>query len=233
MEPMRLAREESSRELRAVFGAEMPSAVQPEERVTTDQKALQRTGDDPTGPDLAGPDIDKRFPLALAMYAALAVLVWFTMDAGKVLVFGKPVELRLVPLIVIGGLALRTVLARQAERIRRGGEKDGWQLSALSYQLLQCWIGPTRLAPAGWSWRLRADGWFWGLRADVAQLVEHSLGKGEVTSSILVISSRSAGNRDQGTGFSGAFGEKDETASSGMNKLIPDLWPLITVFRRE
>ena len=28
------------------------------------------------------------------------------------------------------------------------------------------------------------------LRADVAQLVEHSLGKGEVTSSILVISSR-------------------------------------------
>ena len=29
-------------------------------------------------------------------------------------------------------------------------------------------------------------------RADVAQLVEHSLGKGEVTSSILVISSRDA-----------------------------------------
>ena len=33
-----------------------------------------------------------------------------------------------------------------------------------------------------------ADSWF--LRADVAQLVEHSLGKGEVTSSILVIGSR-------------------------------------------
>ena len=30
----------------------------------------------------------------------------------------------------------------------------------------------------------------WSFRADVAQLVEHSLGKGEVTSSILVISSR-------------------------------------------
>ena len=29
-----------------------------------------------------------------------------------------------------------------------------------------------------------------GFRADVAQLVEHSLGKGEVTSSILVIGSR-------------------------------------------
>ena len=30
----------------------------------------------------------------------------------------------------------------------------------------------------------------WAVRADVAQLVEHSLGKGEVTSSILVIGSR-------------------------------------------
>jgi hypothetical protein len=45
------------------------------------------------------------------------------MGEGTVLVFGRPVELRLVPLIVIGGLALRTVLARQAEKIRRSGEK--------------------------------------------------------------------------------------------------------------
>jgi len=71
----------------------------------------------------SGSDLERRFPLALAMYAVLAALVWFTMDAGKVDVFGKPVELRLVPLIIIGGLALRTVLARQAERIRRQGEK--------------------------------------------------------------------------------------------------------------
>jgi hypothetical protein len=56
-------------------------------------------------------------------------------------------------------------------------------------------------------------------RADVAQLVEHSLGKGEVTSSILVISSRNSGNRDQGTGFSQSFGRD---AASGKNKLIPD-----------
>jgi hypothetical protein len=46
------------------------------------------------------------------------------MDAGKVMVMGKPVEMRWIPLIIIGGLALRTVLARSAERIRRGGEKD-------------------------------------------------------------------------------------------------------------
>ena len=73
----------------------------------------------------SGSDLAKRYPVALAIYAVLAVLVWFTMDAGKVLVMGKPVELRLVPLIIIGGLALRTVLAVKADRIRHGGEKGG------------------------------------------------------------------------------------------------------------
>ena len=73
----------------------------------------------------SGSDLAKRYPVALAIYAVLAVLVWFTMDSGKVLVMGKPVELRLVPLIIIGGLALRTVLAVQADRIRHGGEKGG------------------------------------------------------------------------------------------------------------
>ena len=76
----------------------------------TDRTALKRTGD----------DLDKRFPLALLLYAGLGVLVWFTMDAGKVLVMGRPVEIRWIPLIVIGGLALRTLLARSADRIRRG-----------------------------------------------------------------------------------------------------------------
>ena len=68
-------------------------------------------------------EMDRKFWIALALFAGLAVLVWFTMDEGKVLVFGRPVEIRLVPLIIIGGLALRTVLARSAEKIRRGGEK--------------------------------------------------------------------------------------------------------------
>jgi len=67
----------------------------------------------------AGSDLERRYPIALALYVLLGVLVWFTMGNGKVLVFGKPVEMRLVPLVVLGGFALRTVLARQAERIRR------------------------------------------------------------------------------------------------------------------
>jgi hypothetical protein len=79
----------------------------------TDRTALKRTGD----------DLDKRFPVALLLYVALAVLVWFTMDAGKVLVMSRPVEIRWIPLIIIGGLALRTFLARSADRIRRNGEK--------------------------------------------------------------------------------------------------------------
>jgi hypothetical protein len=74
--------------------------------------------------DGSGGDLDRKFWAAMAMYAVLAVLAWLTMGEGSVPVFGRPVELRLVPLIVIGGLALRTVLARQAEKIRRQGEKD-------------------------------------------------------------------------------------------------------------
>jgi hypothetical protein len=72
----------------------------------------------------AGSELNRKFWAALAMYAVLGALVWFTMEAGTVDVLGKPVELRLVPLIIIGGFALRTVLGRQADRIRRGGEKD-------------------------------------------------------------------------------------------------------------
>ncbi|MDE3201174.1 MAG: hypothetical protein KGN79_09660 [Acidobacteriota bacterium] len=72
----------------------------------------------------SGPDLERRYPIALAAFALLAGLVWFTMDPGKVLVWGKPVDLRLVPMIVIGGLALRTMLAVQADRIRRRREEE-------------------------------------------------------------------------------------------------------------
>ena len=68
-----------------------------------------------------GSDLDRKYWVALGLYAVLAALVWFTMSGGAVLVKGRSVELRWLPLIVIGGMALRTVLARQAEKIRRGG----------------------------------------------------------------------------------------------------------------
>jgi hypothetical protein len=70
-----------------------------------------------------GAELERKFWVALGLYAVLGALVWFTMGDGRVLVMGKPVELRLVPLLVLGGLALRTVVALQADRIRRDGEK--------------------------------------------------------------------------------------------------------------
>jgi hypothetical protein len=75
----------------------------------------------------ADSDLERRFRTALVLYAVLAALVWFTMDAGKISVFGRPVEMRLVPLAVIGGMVLRTVLARHAEKIRRdAGNKNSF-----------------------------------------------------------------------------------------------------------
>jgi hypothetical protein len=73
----------------------------------------------------AGSDLDRKFWLALALYAVLAALAWFTIGEGKVFVMGKPVDMRLVPLAVIGAMVLRTVLARKAEKIRRGGDRGG------------------------------------------------------------------------------------------------------------
>ena len=75
---------------------------------------------DRTATQRSSSDLARRYPLALALYVVLAGLAWLTMGGGSVLVAGKQVDMRLVPLIVIGGLALRTILARQAEKIRRG-----------------------------------------------------------------------------------------------------------------
>ena len=72
-----------------------------------------------------GAALGRKFRFALAGYAALAALIWFTMDDGRVLVQGRSVELRWVPLLIVGGFALKTVLAYQANRIRRGGNVEG------------------------------------------------------------------------------------------------------------
>jgi hypothetical protein len=71
------------------------------------------------GLDGSSRNMDRKFRAALILYAVLAVLSWFTLDA-KIPVGGRLVELRLVPLVIIGGMALRTVVAMKAEKIRRG-----------------------------------------------------------------------------------------------------------------
>jgi hypothetical protein len=74
------------------------------------------------GLESAGSELDRKYWIALALYGFLAVLAWLTVGDGTILIKGRPVELRWMPLIVLGGMALKTVLARHAEKIRRGGE---------------------------------------------------------------------------------------------------------------
>jgi hypothetical protein len=84
-----------------------------------------------------GSDLDRKYWIALGLYAVLAVLAWFTIGDSRVLVpwfdlsegsivtVSRPVQMRLLPLVVLGGFALKTILARHAEKIRRGGDGDG------------------------------------------------------------------------------------------------------------
>ena len=69
-----------------------------------------------------GRDLERKYWIALSLYAGLGLLVWFTVGEGRVIVFGKTVELRLIPMLILATFALRTVLVRQADKIRHGGE---------------------------------------------------------------------------------------------------------------
>ena len=100
-----------------------PDDAQPEERQGLEGASPDAPGANGAGASPASASLQRRFRVALGLYAVLGLLVWFTMGEGKVRVHGRQVDLRLVPLIVIGGLALRTVIARQAEKIRRQSGK--------------------------------------------------------------------------------------------------------------
>jgi hypothetical protein len=70
----------------------------------------------------SGTTLEKKYRVALVLYVGLAVLSWFTLDA-RIAVGGRLVELKFVPLIIIGGLALRTMVAMRAEKIRSEGQE--------------------------------------------------------------------------------------------------------------
>jgi len=95
----------------------MRDQTQPEVESGSERAELQNGG---TG---LHRDLDRRFYTALASYAILGALAWFTLGEGSIFVGGRPVEIRMLPLVVLGGFALRTVLARQAEKIRREAKK--------------------------------------------------------------------------------------------------------------
>ncbi len=81
-----------------------------------DEAEQRRTEGDGTR---TGSDLERKYPLALGLYGILAVAVWFTIGEGHVVVFGRPVEVRWIPILILATFAFRTVMAMQAERIRR------------------------------------------------------------------------------------------------------------------
>ena len=72
-----------------------------------------------------GSDLDRKYPVALALYGVLALLVWFTIGEDRILVGSTLVQMRWIPLLVIGGLVFRTVVAHHAEKIRRDESRGG------------------------------------------------------------------------------------------------------------
>jgi len=70
----------------------------------------------------SGSDLEKKYPVALAMFVILAVVAWFTVGDGSVIVHGRPVQVRLIPVVILALFAFRTYVAMHADRIRR--EKD-------------------------------------------------------------------------------------------------------------
>ena len=69
-----------------------------------------------------GTDLERRYPIALAMYGLLAVVVWFTIGEGAVTLLGRSVEVRWVVEFILAMFVFRTVMAMQADRIRRGSK---------------------------------------------------------------------------------------------------------------
>jgi 4-amino-4-deoxy-L-arabinose transferase-like glycosyltransferase len=69
---------------------------------------------------------DRKFWVALGAFGVLAAVIWFTLGEGTVFAFGRPVEIKLIPLFVIGMFVLRTLVAREADKIRRrSGDEAG------------------------------------------------------------------------------------------------------------
>ncbi len=72
--------------------------------------------------------MERKFRIALGLYGVLAVVIWFTVGPGSIVVLGRPVEIRWIPLVVVGTFAFRTWMAREADKIRRRSEEEAGKL---------------------------------------------------------------------------------------------------------
>jgi hypothetical protein len=73
---------------------------------------------------------EKRFYVAMAVYAVLALLVWFTMSSASVPVGSGGVSVRGLTWGILGFFAARTWLHWHAEKIRAEREQSGTELTS-------------------------------------------------------------------------------------------------------
>jgi hypothetical protein len=85
-------------------------------KVTQNAADLNREAEESQG---TGTNSEKKFWIAMLLYGVLAIFAWYTIGAGSIGVNGRQIQIRLVPPVIFGVLALRTVLGRHADRIRR------------------------------------------------------------------------------------------------------------------
>jgi hypothetical protein len=71
---------------------------------------------------------DQKFWVAMGAFGVLAAVIWFTLGEGTVFAFGRPVEIKLIPLFVIGTFVLRAIVAREADKVRRRSEDEAGKL---------------------------------------------------------------------------------------------------------
>jgi hypothetical protein len=69
-------------------------------------------------------DQNKRFVVAMTIYAVLALLVWLTMDGSAVPIGSGQVSLRGLTFALLAFFAMRTLLHWKAERIRTEKESQ-------------------------------------------------------------------------------------------------------------
>lgn len=75
-----------------------------------------------------GHDLERKFWPAMALFAILGVVVWFTVGDGTFAFRDRQIEIRWIPLFIIGTFVFRTVMAREADKIRRRSQDEANRL---------------------------------------------------------------------------------------------------------
>ena len=61
--------------------------------------------------------MQKRFVIALVLYAAILLLVWTTISYAPVVIAGRAVDIRWIPTLIVGMFAAKSWVHRQRERL--------------------------------------------------------------------------------------------------------------------